>query len=46
VIVTDALRFVAGDEVVVSVIAVGPSASGPVAIDELAFQRLALVTYS
>lgn len=46
VIVTDALGRLTGDEVVVSVIAVGPSASGPVAIDELTFQRFALVTYA
>jgi len=45
VIVTDALRRVAGDELVVSVVAVRPSADGPTTTDELSFQRIALVTY-
>jgi hypothetical protein len=45
VIVTDALRRVGGDELVVSVVAVAPSADGPVAVDELFFQRIALLTY-
>jgi hypothetical protein len=46
VIVTDALRRVTNDELVISVVAVRPSADGPVAVDELFFERIALVTYT
>ena len=45
VIVTDALRQITGEELVISVVAVRPSADGPVAVDELFFERLALVTF-
>jgi hypothetical protein len=44
VIVTDALRRLTGDHVVISAVAVRPSADGPVAVDELVFERIALVT--
>ncbi len=46
VIVTDALRRVTGSELVISVVAVRPSADGPVAVDALFFERIALVTYA
>lgn len=46
VIVTEALRRITEQQVVVSVVAVRPSAEGPVALDELYFDRLALVTYA
>jgi hypothetical protein len=45
VIVTDALRRLTGGQVVISAVAVRPSADGPVAVDELFFERIALVTY-
>jgi tyrosinase len=46
VIVTDALRRIKANELVITVVAVGPGSNAPRAVDALMFDRFSLLTYS